>query len=421
MAQSLVEQVMTAERALGERMIESALVIVRSWMNELGDKNQYEDAHASISKQYNDLFSLWLTSDDQEIDELLNSLTGEAYQLVDAVYADLRLKRGLSPDMHGFNQESPLSIMNYFLNCVRMRPEDLEWVRKVMNDSNETVNALMAVTALSMNLRECFNIDAFLLLIEGMNAENKIVATQCIGSTLTLLIHYDIRIDYFRQIQDAFVEAVQEFGDGGIRVLNILCSLVDLSARRIQPDAEHHTQQVTSLDDLPKALQTLIDEVEDVREHMQEENEDAEPEALIQWYPASESDYMKGLFEILPDTWVFDLLTADNPEFEKTVASVCLKCGYRDFLWLHPDVAEKVFREKLRKKSKDPMDYINYAHCLLLKGDRMMAVENYRQARSLCKNVKDFYNLFRPDRAALAEKGVPLEHVYMIEDQLFQA
>ena len=49
----------------------------------------------------------------------------------------------------------------------------------------------------------------------------------------------------------------------------------------------------------------------------------------------------------------------------------------------------------------------------------MMAVENYRQARSLCKSVKAFHELFRPDRGFLVDKGVPLEQVYLIEDQMF--
>ena len=66
------------------------------------------------------------------------------------------------------------------------------------------------------------------------------------------------------------------------------------------------------------------------------------------------------------------------------------------------------------------MDYINYGHCLLLKGDRMMAFENYRQARQLCGNVKDFFNLFRPDRRQLVDCGVPVEFIYLIEDQLLK-
>jgi hypothetical protein len=49
----------------------------------------------------------------------------------------------------------------------------------------------------------------------------------------------------------------------------------------------------------------------------------------------------------------------------------------------------------------------------------MMAFENYREARNMCKTAKEFYALFRPDRRHLVDRGIPVEYVYMIEDQLF--
>ena len=109
------------------------------------------------------------------------------------------------------------------------------------------------------------------------------------------------------------------------------------------------------------------------------------------------------------------------PEREKGLAYVCLTTGFRDTLWEYPDVAEKVYRKALRKGSKQPIDYINYAHCLLLNGDRVMAYEYYRQARKLCNSPKTFFNLFRPDRRPLIDHGVPIEQVYMIEDQLLNS
>ena len=80
-----------------------------------------------------------------------------------------------------------------------------------------------------------------------------------------------------------------------------------------------------------------------------------------------------------------------------------------------------MYLEKLRKGKGEALDYIYYAHCLLLKGDRLMAFENYKQARQMFNSVKEFYALFRPDRSALVDHGVPLEQVYLIEDQLFNA
>ena len=103
MAQTLDEQINTVERALGECMIEHALVVVRAWLNEIGEDNPFEEAFRGIEVQYKRIFQLWLTSDSEENEIALNKLTGDTYQLVDAVYVELRLKRGLSPRMHGFN------------------------------------------------------------------------------------------------------------------------------------------------------------------------------------------------------------------------------------------------------------------------------------------------------------------------------
>ena len=88
-------------------------------------------------------------------------------------------------------------------------------------------------------------------------------------------------------------------------------------------------------------------------------------------------------------------------------------------MWDKTEAAEQMLVRKLRTKGGDAKDYINYGHCLLLKGDRLMAFENYREARRLCQSAKEFYALFRPDRRHLVDRGVPVEYVYMIEDQLF--
>ena len=143
MAQTLAEQLVTVERALGERMIESALLVVRAWMNELEEANTFEERHASVRKRYNDLFRRWLTSSEEDIEEQMNALTGEAYQLIDEVYAELRMKRGLSPVMHGFNPDSVQSVMNYFMSCVRFRPQDLEWLSTRINADEAAPGQLM--------------------------------------------------------------------------------------------------------------------------------------------------------------------------------------------------------------------------------------------------------------------------------------
>ena len=51
----------------------------------------------------------------------------------------------------------------------------------------------------------------------------------------------------------------------------------------------------------------------------------------------------------------------------------------------------------------------------------MMAYENYRQARQLCGSHKEFVALFRPDRKELVDHGIPMEHVYQMEDRLIKS
>lgn len=404
MAQSITEQVVTIERALGERMLECALVVIRAWMSELGENNPYEEAHNAIRKRYNELFSLWLTSNDEGIEEELNTLTGDAYQLADAVYADLRLKRGYIPEIAHFDPQSTQSIIGYFTHAIHYREEDLEWYRTVMSDESHSSAALLATAAMARGLRENFSIDAMTALIEGMNGQNETVADQCIANVVMLLIHYDVRIDFFPQIQKAFLDTVTEMGDNGDRVFHILCALIgSTDSNKMSVGGG-----VITPDNAPQELKKLFES-----DGMEEEI------SSVQWMPSSESDYIIGLLQAFPQTWLYEVLVLGNEAREKTLTRACIKSGYHDMLWDHPDVAEAEYRKILRKGSKNPRDYINYAHCLMLKGDRMMAYENYQQARAMCNKVKDFYALFRPDRGALVDKGVPLDHVYLIEDQLF--
>lgn len=406
MSQTIEDQIATIERALGERMIEHALVIVRSWLNELGENNPYEEAFLSIRKRSKAVFEAWLSSNNENVDERLNELTGEMYQMVDSVYADIRVKRGLSPEMHGFNEGNTLSIANYFQNSARLRPEDLEWFHTVLHDDRRAGTALAAISAIAQNIRQNFSMDGLLALIDGMNTENETIAEQCAAQVITLLVHYDVRIDFFPQIQDAFLQAMAEMNDDGEQLFDLLCRMVESSDMQNFKDAIKAGELTASV--LPKELQKLIEQA----------GMGDKLDSLLQWMPKSESEYIAGLIEILPQTWVYSILVEGIAEREKGLAQVCLTAGFRDALWDYPDVAENVYRKVLRKGSKQPVDYINYAHALMLNGDRVMAYEYYRQARKLCSSPKTFFNLFRPDRRPLIDHGVPIEQVYMIEDQL---
>lgn len=400
--QAIEEQVYTIERALGERMVKHALFVVRLWLNELGEDNPFEDAYRSLFARYDDFFADWVVASDGEQDEVLETMTSDAYRLVDAVYAELRIKRGMSPKMHGFNGENPQSVMHYFSSCVQFKDYDMDWLRSVLNDTNRSSIALMTVAALAKNLRECFSETAMMALVDGIHASNSLVAEQCLANVLLLLAHYDVRIDFFRELQEAFVEAI---GDGEL-AFETLCALIKSVKVNL---SEMIASGEFSMDNLPEELQNLLGE-SGIQDNYQE------TEVLM---PASEKEYMAGLVQMLPDTWVYITLVGENEERKRKMRLLYLSVGNMNMMWDKTEAAEQMLVRKLRTKGGDAKDYINYGHCLLLKGDRLMAFENYREARRLCKSAKEFYALFRPDRRQLVDRGIPVEQVYLIEDQLF--
>lgn len=400
--QAIEEQVYTIERALGERMVKHALFVVRLWLNELGEDNPFEDAYRSLYARYDDFFADWVVAGDGEQDEVLETMTSDAYRLVDAVYAELRIKRGMSPKMHGFNGENPQSVMHYFSSCVQFKDYDMDWLRSVLNDTNRSSIALMTVAALAKNLRECFSETAMMALVDGIHASNSLVAEQCLANVLLLLAHYDVRIDFFRELQEAFVEAI---GDGEL-AFETLCALIKSVKVNL---SEMIASGEFSMDNLPEELQNLLGE-SGIQDNYQE------TEVLM---PASEKEYMAGLVQMLPDTWVYITLVGENEERKRKMRLLYLSVGNMNMMWDKTEAAEQMLVRKLRTKGGDAKDYINYGHCLLLKGDRLMAFENYREARRLCMSAKEFYALFRPDRRQLVDRGIPVEQVYLIEDQLF--
>ena len=121
----------------------------------------------------------------------------------------------------------------------------------------------------------------------------------------------------------------------------------------------------------------------------------------------------------LPETWLFDILIGEDEERLKRLAKVYLEVGRLDLLWDNLEEADRWLVKRLRGKHATAHDYLNYGHCCwLLRDDRMMAYENYRTARQMYGSAKEFFKVFRPDRGELAARGVPLEHIYIIEDQL---
>ena len=390
-----------------ERMLNHAFVVLRQWAQELGFA-PYVDRIHSLEDNYKQLFDYYLVGDDPQRDAIHDQLTTEVYRLGDEMYSDMCLKQGKAPEVHGFDRTSIASITNYFTACVHLQEEDLDWIVEAANDPEQASMGFVAVAALSANLREAFNEDSLLTLIDVVDAENQIVADQALASLILLLSQWDVRVDFFPQMQEAFV---QKIGDGE-RAFLLMRSLIRSSNKSISEMVkdEHITK-----DDIPEELNDVLGE------DASEQSVENLLSRLSKLIPKTENEYIQTIVELLPETWVFDLIIGEDEQREVVIDHLYLELGYMGFMWDNLDEAEDWLVDRLRSGLAKPRDYVNYAHCCFLKGDRMMAFENYLEAKRQCKSTRAFFDLFRPDRKILVEKGIPLEQVYLMEDHLLKA
>lgn len=404
---TLDEQRNMMEHALTERMLNHAFVVLRQWAQELGFA-PYVDRIHSLEDNYKQLFDYYLIGEDPERDAIHDQLTTEVYRLADEMYSDMCLKQGKAPEMRGFDRTSIASITNYFTACVHLQEEDYDWLVEAANDPQQATMGFVAVAALSANLREAFNEESLMTLIEVSDAENQVVADQALASLILLLAQWDTRVDFFPQMQEAFI---QKIGDGE-RAYLLMRSLVRASNKSIKEmvDSEHITPE-----DIPEELQDVLGS------EGAEGNIEDMLSKLSKLVPKTEHAYIQTIVELLPETWVFDVIIGEDEQRAVTMDYLYLELGSMGFMWDCLDEAEEWLLERLRSGKAKPQDYINYAHCCFLKGDKMMAFENYLEAKRQCKSTRTFFDLFRPDRKMLVEKGIPLEQVYLMEDHLLKA
>lgn len=406
---TLDEQRDTIERALGERMLNHVYFFLRQWAKELGF-GPFSDRIHSLSENYNHLFDYYLATDDPERDAIHNQLTTETYRLLDEMYADIRIKRGLAPEMHSFNPDNPDSVMRYFSSCVHLQDEDLDWLREAADDPERSATALIAFAALCQNLREGFQENAVATLLDLINAESEMIAEQATVHSILILAQYDIRIDFFPELQEQFLSTLEKKED--MVYVALRATIKSVTTNLGQMIENHELEEL----DLPPEMRELINETS----HNEGESFMDKLNRLAKYIPHTESDYMEVIVGILPDTWVFDEIIGENDERMMQIEELYLHIGYMDLMWDRWEDAEDWLLLRLRENKATPKDYLNYGHCCFLRGDRMMAYENYMEAKRRCNSTKAFFELFRPDRKMLVEKGIPLEQVYLMEDQLLR-
>ena len=403
---TLDDQRDTIERALGERMLNHCLTILRTWINEVGEQQTYSNRYHSLQDNYQALFSYYLSTNDAERDRLLDEMTGQAYRLTDDIFADICLKRGRVENMAGFDRESSTSIMMYFMKCMRIQEEDLDWLCDAACDENQYTKALIAIASLVSNLKSFFQEDAILALIQCLDSDSEVIKQQVSASLLMLLIHYDVRIDFFPKVQDAFMDKI---GDGE-DMFSLLCGFLQSTTVKLKDlmNSEHFDSE-----QIPTELKDLI-------QHVSDQTGGSDGNGIMNWTPSNDNEYIAGLIAILPQTWLYDALVGEDEDRARKLAHAYLEGGMMDLMWNHLDEAEEQLIEQLRSEHATAQDYMNYGHICFIRGDRTMAYENYRQARQMIGAAKPFFALFRPDRGHLVDLGVPVEQVYLMEDNLIR-
>lgn len=384
---TLDEQRDVTERALGERMLNRAFVILHQWLQEIGFM-QYGDRLQSLEQNYEAVFRYYLSSEDPDRDKILDDLTGATYRLVDEVYCELCLKRGRYPQMVGFNEENTQSVVTYFASCVRLRDEDYDFLRKICISEPAPALALLTLASQLSISRDIFSEQTFLFLIEAVDSDVELISSQTLAMLIMLLVHYDVRIDFFPTVQSAFLEMLSRHEDSAFDKL-----LAIISSTR------HNISEILSSENLPTELETDIEQV-------------------VSWIPKSEEEYATGLIMMMPETWVFDVIVGEDEERQRLVSEAYLRAGVMDLWWDNLDEAEQILLDMLRSENPAAQDFIHYGHICFVRGDRLLAYENYREARRMIGSSKEFLACFRPERRFLIDKGVTLEDVYLMEDHL---
>ena len=85
------------------------------------------------------------------------------------------------------------------------------------------------------------------------------------------------------------------------------------------------------------------------------------------------------------------------------------------------EAAIRYFKRLEETNTTNAIDWINMGHIHFIQDKRMDAYQSYKRAMMQMADLKKFLAAFRPDRPLLVEKGIRLDEVYLMEDQLISS
>ena len=118
--------------------------------------------------------------------------------------------------------------------------------------------------------------------------------------------------------------------------------------------------------------------------------------------------------EALKILYKLDFLRPNNV----TIAHEIIWCA---FVCDDLEAAIRYFNRLEETNTTNALDWINIGHIYLIQGKRMDAYQSYRRAMMQMADLKKFLAAFRPDRPLLVEKGIRLDEIYLMEDQLISS
>ena len=118
--------------------------------------------------------------------------------------------------------------------------------------------------------------------------------------------------------------------------------------------------------------------------------------------------------EALGILYKLDFLRPNNATIAHEIIWCTLVCD--DF-----EAAIRYFHRLEEMNKTNEIDWINMGHIHFIQGNRMDAYQSYRRAMMQMADLKKFLAAFRPDRPLLVEKGIRLDEVYLMEDQLISS
>lgn len=414
----LKARVAQVEKALKERNIEEALVVLEPWVQEFGHDENLKKAIAQLREDYKEALAQWQADKNPEADSILNNLTHSTYKALDIMHAFARIdEEVVSPNVSP-NHRDMLAMYAYFEQMPLPQEKELEWFHKKARDPKAVIMD-MIVHTLEKSLSECFWEPSLMAIIEEIDSPVRRVARSCATAAISLLITYNDRLPVYPELREAFEKAVEKHGDEMWDAFTTSC----FNTHQIYFGIDMPDMKDMSL--VPKALMKILQRIgldieKGLKEHARDDEGYREMHRLL--------DHIHGtwvLNTILPQPENWDETQDDGTPLpadsrEGKLCYTFIEIGRVEFLLDEPEKAERWLTHRIEEEhTPNPLDYLHFGHVMIIKGEREKGMDYYRKALEMSGDKEFFFERLQYEKRFMKEYHVADEAQYNeIEDQL---